>query len=183
MSKITRVGVDSGPSACPEDCQGLQMDDCSGVRCPLPVKMIGYVPVSARMNLIGTGILNWPRKERVSDRYGLVAVWPRGDELGKPLPMDIHPLDGVRGQLIAKVLEAKESTHIGDLFREIYPEMPEVGEEIVLGEGIVFYEAHEDGRIFIGLMPEDGRTNDWLDPKKLYRAHAQYVELYFKKSE
>ena len=62
-----------------------------------------------RLNLIGTGILNWPRKERVHDRYGLVAVWPRDDELGAPLPMDIHPLDGVRGQLIVKVLEARAS--------------------------------------------------------------------------
>jgi len=136
-----------------------------------------------RLNLIGTGILNWPRKERVHDRYGLVALWPRDDEMGAPIPMDIHPLDGVRGQLIAKVLEAKESTHIGDLFREIYPVTPEVGEEIVLGEGVVFYEAHEDGEVFIGLKPDDGRANDWLDPKMLYRAHAQYVELYFKKSE
>jgi len=135
------------------------------------------------MNLIGTGILNWPRKERVYDRYGLVALWPRDDEMGAPLPMDIHPLDGVRGQLIAKVLEARGSTHIGDIFRGFLPETPEVGEEIVLGEGVVFYEAHEEGQIFIGLKPEDGRTKDWMDPKKLYRAHAQYVALYFKKSD
>jgi len=74
------------------------------------------------MNLIGTGILNWPSTERVSDRYGIVALWPRDDAYGEaPLPMDIHPLDGFRGQLIAKVLEARKSTHVGDLFREIYP--------------------------------------------------------------
>ncbi len=135
------------------------------------------------MNLIGTGILNWPRHERVYDRYGVVALWPRDDEHGDPLSMDVVPLEGIRGQLIAKVLEARKSSHIGDLFREIYPVTPEVGEEIVLGEGIVFYDVNSDGRTFIGLKPEDGRTNDWLDPKKLYRAHAQYVELYFKKSE
>ena len=134
------------------------------------------------MNLIGTGILNWPRHERMFDRYGLVALWPRDDEYGSPLPMDVVPLEGVRGQLIAKVLEARQSTHIGDLFRDLRPETPEVGEEIVLGEGVVFYELHEDGQVFVGLKPEDGRTNDWLDPKMLYRAHAQYVELYFKKS-
>ncbi len=38
----------------------------------------------------------------------------------------------------------------------------------------------EDDRTYIGLKPGDGRKTDWLDPKKLYRAHAQYVELYFK---
>ena len=136
------------------------------------------------MNLIGTGILNWPRTERVNDRYGIVALWPRDDEYGEaPLPMAPKPLDGFRGQLIVKVLEARKSRHIGDVFRGIYPVTPEVGEEIVLGEGIVFYQMEGDGRTFIGLKPEDGRTNDWLDPKKLYRAHAQYVELYFKKSE
>ena len=135
------------------------------------------------MNLIGTGILNWPRKERVNDRYGIVALWPRDDEYGTPIPMDINPLEGMRGELIAKVLEARQSTHIGDLFREIYPVTPEVGEEIVLGEGVVFYELHEDGQVFIGLKPDDGRKEDWLDPKMLYRAHAQYVELYFKTVE
>ncbi len=137
-----------------------------------------------RLNLIGTGILNWPTTERVNDRYGIVALWPQDDPYGQaPLPMAPKPLDGVRGQLIAKVLETRESTHIGDLFRKIYPVTPEVGEEIVLGEGVVFYQMEADGRTYIGLKPEDGRSNDWMDPKKLYRAHAQYVELYFKKSE
>lgn len=128
------------------------------------------------MILIGTGILNWPREERVHDRYGVVALYSEEDEL---LPMEVKPLK-VRGQLIATVLEARQSRHIGDLFREIYPVTPEVGEEIVLGEGVVFYETHPDGRTFIGLRPEDGRRTDWLDPEKLYRAHQQYVELYFK---
>lgn len=131
------------------------------------------------MELIGTGILNWPREERVFDRYGVVALWPRGNEDGTPLPMDIVPLEGIRGYLIAKVLEVRQSHHIGDLFRGFFPTTPEFGEEIVLGEGVVFYEVHDD-RTFIGLKPEDGRKKDWLDPKKLYRAHQQYVELHFK---
>ena len=134
------------------------------------------------MNLIGTGILNWPRQERVFDRYGLVGLWPRDNDHGESLPMDIVPLDGFRGQLIALVLEARKSTHIGDLFRGFFPETPEVGEEIILGEGVVFYEMTE-GKVLIGLKPEDGRKADWLNPKKLYRAHSQYVELYFKEAE
>ncbi len=80
------------------------------------------------------------------------------------------------------MLEARKSEHIGDLFRGFFPETPEVGEEIILGEGSVFY-MQEDDRIYIGLKPNDGREKDWLDPKKLYRAHAQYVELYFKETE
>ncbi len=134
------------------------------------------------MKLIGTGILNWPRDERVFDRYGLVGLWPRDNEHGDPLPMDVVPLDGFKGQLIAKVLESRKSTHIGDYVRGIFPETPEVGEEIILGEGTVFYEVVED-RTFIGLKPDDGRKTDWLDPKKLYRAHQQYVEIYFKETE
>lgn len=96
--------------------------------------------------------------------------------------MDVIPLDGVTGQLIAKVLKVRESKHIGDLFRGFFPTTPEVGEEIILGEGDVFYEVVE-GEVHIGLRPRDGRKKDWLDPKKLYRAHAQYVELYFKGME
>ena len=80
------------------------------------------------------------------------------------------------------MLEARKSEHVGDLFRGFFPETPEVGEEIILGEGSVFY-MQEDDRIYIGLKPNDGRKKDWLDPKKLYRAHAQYVELYFKETE
>ena len=133
------------------------------------------------MKLIGTGILSWPRYERIGDRYGLVGLFPRDNEDEDALPMDIVPLDGFKGQLIAKVLEARKSKHIGDFFRGFFPTTPEVGEEIILGEGTVFYEAVDD-EIFIGLKPEDGRKTDWLDPEKLYRAHQQYVELYFKEA-
>ncbi len=132
------------------------------------------------MDLIGTGILNWPREERVFDRYGVVALWPYDDERrNEPLPFTYEPFEGLKGQLIAKVLEPRKSEHIGDIFRGFLPETPEIGEEIILGEGTVFY-MQEDDRTYIGLKPDDGRKKDWLDPKKLYRAHAQYVELYFK---
>ena len=52
-----------------------------------------------------------------------------------------------------------------------------VGERIVLGEGTLFY--YEKG---VGLRPEDGRDELWLDIHALYRAHNQTVTLIFEES-
>ena len=132
-----------------------------------------------RRVLMGKGILNWPTKERVGDRYGLVGLWSVAALSFKDLlSFDIEPLEGIKGKLVVKVIEARESQHIGDLYHGFYPTTPDVGEEIILGEGSVFYE---DG--FVGLAPDDGRRTFWLEPKKLYRAHQQLVELYFEKLE
>ena len=132
---------------------------------------------------IGTGVLTWTRYERIGDRYGAVYLIDRqpedyfADEKYR-YPVLTEITDEPFGRLTAKVLETRESGHIGDLFRGLFPTTPEVGEEIVLGEGYLFY-AH-DGDIFtVGLDPRDGRASDWLDPRALYRAHEQTVELWF----
>jgi len=124
--------------------------------------------------LLGTGILNWDRGERVSDRYGSVKLYSstRSEET---LLFDQGEA-GQKGRLIARVIKNRKSNHIGDFFHGLFPEMPEVGEEILLGVGKLFFE--DD---VVGLKPEDGRETFWLDPKKLYRAHFQTVELYFEK--
>lgn len=123
--------------------------------------------------VLGEGRLNWRPSERVSDRYGSVGLWERGKEVGEFLP--IAPVVEGRGRLVAEVLEARQSSHMGDFFRGFFPETPEVGERIVLGEGLVFFE---EGHV--GLYPEDERESDWLDPKMLYRTHDQDVRLIFK---
>lgn len=127
--------------------------------------------------LIGTGRLNWPREERVCDRYGCVVLGPDVDAAASRLPLDL-PEDGGKGQIVAEVLATRQSTHIGDLFHGLRPETPNVGEMIVLGEGHAFHKADEWGEA-IGLKPLAPRETFWLDPKSLYRCHDQTVNLYF----
>jgi hypothetical protein len=136
--------------------------------------------------LLGTGALTWNRGERVSDRYGMVYCADSNSEgktINRTAKMHLEAIKSVAGQkgrLIAVVLKTRQSTHIGDLFRGISPVTPEVGEEIVLGEGKFVHEKNEyadDEKV--GLSPEDGRENDWLIPQKLYRAHEQDVNLFF----
>jgi hypothetical protein len=78
------------------------------------------------------------------------------------------------------VVETRQSGHLGDWFHGIGPTTPEQGEIILLGEGAFFSEKSEDlGCLQVGLRPADKRQEFWLDPKALYRAHDQTVELYF----
>jgi hypothetical protein len=132
---------------------------------------------------LGEGALTWPRGERVSDRYGTVGLMATGQSYGDYFAdyafVDVHQVpEGSRGRLRATVLETRDSGHIGDLFRGLFPTTPEVGEVIDLGSGVVFYERVEDAP-YIGLRPDDGRTSDWLDPQALYRTHEQTVRLEF----
>jgi hypothetical protein len=131
--------------------------------------------------LLGQGVLTWCRSERISDRYGTVYLIGETENSLSPTTTS-QPLarvkPGTRGTLLARVREARESTHIGDIFRGIFPETPEVGEEIFLGQGRIFFQPQNDIQT-VGLAPEDGRSHDWLDPEALYRAHEQSVDLVF----
>ena len=142
--------------------------------------------------LIGRGVLNWQRMERVSDRYGAVHLDDHsGEYLGVedipagPIKAAFVPVTrqrvGKTGKLIATVLEARKSGHIGDLFRGISPRVPKVGQKIELGHGALFYEQNRyDPKLTeVGLCPPDGRRSDWLNPRALYDCHDQTVELRF----
>ena len=134
--------------------------------------------------IIGEGVLTWPRGERISDRYGLVMLMENGDSWKPPtgyIKLD-RSTDGAHGTLTAEVLETRQSTHVGDLFRGLFPETPEVGERIMLGSGTVFFDRGDDREDEIGLLPDDDREVDWLDPKALYRAHEQTVRLMFEET-
>lgn len=143
--------------------------------------------------VLGSGGLSWPSVERVCDRYGRVGLqavqpisaadaqgqggapgrlYPCGDWLPFTLAAVVNA--GMSGRLVAEVVEARESTHVGDLFRGFSPSTPAVGERVVLGAGALFFEGG-----CVGLRPADGRDRDWLDPQALYRAHAQTVRLIF----
>lgn len=136
--------------------------------------------------LLGQGELSWRGSERRSDRYGTVGLFTQtdrtfmgnesyGDELKYVL---VQKFEEQTGTLVAEVVETRQSLHIGDIFRGIFPSVPEVGERITLGTGEFFVE-REDARVYVGLKPEDGRDSDWLDPKALYRCHQQTVQLWF----
>ena len=125
------------------------------------------------MHELGTGVLDWEREERISDRYGLVELFLRP---GEPVKLNriAQPL---YGKLVAVVREVRRSSHIGDLFHGVKPTIPEIEERIELGTGTIFFE--DDA---VGLMPVDGRLTLWLDINALYRVHSQTVTLYFEES-
>ncbi|WIV57911.1 hypothetical protein [Amycolatopsis nalaikhensis] len=77
------------------------------------------------------------------------------------------------------MLETRPSVHCGDLTRGLAPTTPAVGEQITLGSGTVFTEPDPDTGLptAVGLVPDDGRDEDWLDPRALYRCHNQTVRL------
>lgn len=121
------------------------------------------------------GNLTWKRDERVTDRYGTI-------NLQQECPRAYNYI-GQRGRLVVKVLGTREITHLGDFFRGIYPSIPEIDDEFVLGEGEFFTEEEGDSDLgtitHMGLKPDDNRSNDWLDPHQLYKVHNQYVSLWF----
>lgn len=123
--------------------------------------------------ILGTGRLNWRRHERIGDRYGSICLMHNEDNG----TFDLPKYTGF-GKLIAIVKEARDSTHIGDLFHGFFPQKPEIGEVIELGEGDIFYDNDEYGDM-VGLKPRDNRETFWLNPKALYRCHDQTIELSF----
>lgn len=134
--------------------------------------------------LIGTGALTWDGVERRTDRYGTVTVHDSNAD-NEPITNNSHlkfdlieQLKGKSGQLIAEILETRKSTHIGDMFRRIYPSTPDKGDIIELGDGRLFVRSYSWANC-IGLEPNDGRLKDWLDPVALYRCHEQTVNIYF----
>jgi hypothetical protein len=129
---------------------------------------------------IGKGILTWNGHERRCDRYGYVWLMEYGDSESphKAAPITGKKLNGRFGTLTARVLEARKSTHIGDLFHRVFPRTPEKGAEIRLGEGFLCFDKDEDHES-VGLRPADGRDTMWLDIRSLYDVHEQTVELIF----
>src|SRR5690606_29829454 len=109
----------------------------------------GQHPMST---LIGTGRLSWAPHERRSDRYGTVLLMVDGDSWTEPKAyVDLDQAHvGQHGALAAEVVETRDSTHIGDVFRNMYPETPEVGDVIVLGAGTVFFESTDWGATAVG---------------------------------
>lgn len=81
---------------------------------------------------------------------------------------------GKGGRLIAVVQETRQSRHVGDIFYGVFPKTPQMGQQITLGEGALFFE--DDS---VGLQPDDGRDAQWLNMRALYDALDQTITLYF----
>jgi hypothetical protein len=136
-------------------------------------------------SVLGVGVLTWFGDERRSDRYGTVWLMEDGhtslsdgDARSMLDAAAVRALIGENGTLVAEVISARESTHIGDFARGIFPQVPEVGANIVLGRGTLFHSGRE-AILCVGVMPYDQRETDWLDPVQLYWAHEQLVTLKF----
>lgn len=133
---------------------------------------------------IAQGILNWDGVERRSNRYGRIVVGDfnfNSDAKVTPFVdrdrLTVFEAEKVR--LVCRVVEARESGHIGDLALDIVPTMPMVGEEIELGVGRlrVCTSSWDDALTALELAPDDGRAELWIDPRLLYRLHDQTVDF------
>ena len=132
-----------------------------------------------RLILVGRGKLTWMRSERVSNRYGAVWLMDKDENSfstsSTPQPLWFPPNDQL-GSLYARVIDARESTHTGDLFRGIFPITPETGDIFYLGTGNAQKETVENIDTFL-LKPTIFRNDDWLSPEALYNCHESIVEL------
>ena len=134
--------------------------------------------------LVGLGHLTWEKDERRLNRYGSVFLMTptssgdgdaSGDGNNTVAPLN-KKIKGY-GQLIATIVSPRESQHVGDKNRRIFPSLPSEGETYLLGEGMADYNASFDNVTCFGVMPKDGRANDWLNPVALYACHSSIVKL------
>lgn len=138
--------------------------------------------------LIMSGIFNWNREERTTQRYGYFIVgkhpYEGSDTSGLVENQDnIAALKNKRVKLTAHVKATRQSSHIGDRFLGIFPEKPENGSIIELGVGTLVVRdnsAPDDdcSTVEIGIKPQDNRKRYWVDPHILYRLHDQTVEIH-----
>jgi hypothetical protein len=133
--------------------------------------------------VLGTGVLLWPRHERISDRYATVTLHHAPNDRDRTPAAFADPPLGTHGRMVAVILDTRHSPHCGDLVRGLRPRTPTVGDEVALGTGTLFTEDIGPVITEIGLRPDDDRTCDWLNPEALYRCHSQTVRLELRLSE
>lgn len=138
------------------------------------------------MSTTGTGIFGWDATERRTDRYGSFTLDKTGysyngvyDDAKWDNVEQLEALVGKRVKIEATVIVDRDSAHIGDLSRKIFPSRPVTGETIVLGIGKFFISpaSWSASQFSVGVEPDDGRANDWIEPVKLYRLHDQTVTI------
>ncbi|MCD0444284.1 hypothetical protein LO763_11690 [Glycomyces sp. A-F 0318] len=126
--------------------------------------------------VLGEGVLTWPPEEQRLGRFGSVSLKVGTDQYATFPDVPIEAL----ARLSATVLVVCEAVIAPDPVRQLAPTLPEQGEEIDLGIGLVFRpDIAGQAHIAIGLAPIAAywRGNEWLSPTALYRAHNHYVRL------
>jgi len=131
------------------------------------------------MNIVGLGIFGWWPEERHVHRYGSFFLSDKTSDEAVSTQShleDLSSLVGKRVKIQCRVIEARESVHIGDRYLDIYPTTPVAGEVIELGVATLGLET-EYSETSIIMEPGDERSYFWIDPHKLYRLHNQTVEI------
>ena len=117
---------------------------------------------------LGIGVVDWDKNEEASQRYGAIKLLVRPH--GGPTISFYHSYyQGRKARLIAKVFDTRD-----------YPgSSAAVNENVVLGEGALFFQKKKNGNEYVGLKPQGGQKKNWLDVSQLESVHMQSVELYF----
>lgn len=128
-----------------------------------------------------TGLLQWERSERLSDRYGVIFLDANGytPRVRGPLRFPARTVKRLTCRYVhitAKVVARHHSHHVGDRYRGLLPSTPNVGEIVDLGRGRLSTDVYRRKPYFM-LWPNDHRKTDWFDPERLFRLHDQLVVL------
>ena len=109
---------------------------------------------------LGKGVLTWEKSERVTNRYGTVALIPDGETSvtpGEPASLidelAATHLRGTPGRLYCVVAEPRRSTHMGDQLNKIKPRKPKRLATLVFGHGTLEVEPYVCGGIQVGAKP------------------------------
>lgn len=91
---------------------------------------------------------------------------------------DHAPL-GAAGTLVAHVIHSNATASDRE-FGKRNPELrpPEPGERVVLGSGTLFTETYGEAPV-IGVRPDDGRAENWMDSDAIFRCKGHLVRLEF----
>ncbi|WP_030159902.1 hypothetical protein [Glycomyces sp. NRRL B-16210] len=125
---------------------------------------------------LGEGVLSWPVGEVPFLSENCVALLGEGNQL---VQMTDPPI-GTILRLTAIIRTIRGPVLEADHERGVAPSIPFLGEQIVLGYGVLFIgDPHGLGATAVGVLPVENvlRADDWLDRFALYRAHNHIVRL------
>ena len=155
----------------------VNIEEARAKNVPVPPDAYAIMPPPSDAIRLGTGILTWESDERRSSRYGYVFLLEEDGNTSAPIMLR----ERRQGALMARIIEARKSDHVGDVQIGIYPRTPSKGMLIPLGFGDLTYWIDSNltpTRVYVGVMPRTPKAS-WMDPRALYDAHYQTVELYF----
>lgn len=112
-------------------------------------------------------------------RYADAAAAASEDAARRPdnrvVAFDHAPL-GASGTLVAHVIALTNDHDWGNFALEL--RLPKRGERVVLGSGTLFTEEY-GGAPVIGVRPDDGREDNWMDCNAISRCRDHLVRLAF----